>query len=507
MGDPFMTPLRERPGDPEGSVGMSAGPIGSLQNGLLFALAVTACLVTGCNRRHNEYIVELKPQGSGMERTLVFHRGDGVKTNTGTRVYPAFDAAELGMITALYPTQSLTNVGNRYTIRGKFTNELPADVGGVGVFTNVSTSLGTVGYYSERFRGNDDLVGMAERRHKAVDQLADIFVGWSQMELGREPGYAKLRKFLAVDFRRDLKNFSSYGWELQQAGAYKTDATEEFAVRFAQYLFERGYFTIGEIPGLLRDVAIGDPQGIPMRIQRLLARKMGVPDAAPIPPSLAFLSDETKLGKSFDKYLAGTELYRAKLKQWKKDKQLKPDTEKPKPEEVMRDAVMGVDLFGGWLENALLWEGDHLVVRLSLPEGVGQVRGNGRGDEALKQVVWETHIKERTNATRLPFSCYASWTQANEEYQKQHFGKATLTGDELMKYCLWRSGLDMQRGSEWDTFLSSLQPGPGLMDGLDTFRFLGESDQAATNSLEKIPGTSQEARELLQTALRKRVTH
>lgn len=37
-----------------------------------FALAATAFVVTGCP--HNQYIVELKPQGNSIERTLVFYR-------------------------------------------------------------------------------------------------------------------------------------------------------------------------------------------------------------------------------------------------------------------------------------------------------------------------------------------------------------------------------------------------------------------------------------------------
>jgi len=47
-----------------------------------------ALVVTGCP--HNQYIVQLKPQGNSIERTLVFYREDGVNTNTGAQL-PAFD--------------------------------------------------------------------------------------------------------------------------------------------------------------------------------------------------------------------------------------------------------------------------------------------------------------------------------------------------------------------------------------------------------------------------------
>ena len=464
----------------------------SLYKCLPLALAAMALVVTGCP--HNQYIVQLKPQGNHIERTLIFYREDGVNTNTGTPNYQP-DAAELAAITTLYQAQGLTNDGGRYIARGEFTNELPTDVGGAGAYTNLTTSLGEAGFYVERFRGNDDLAGMTEQRFKAADRLADLFIGWSRMELGRERGYDKLRQFLDVDFRRDLKNLSAYWWEGQLASGYKTNADEEFIVRFGQYLFERGYFKIGEIPGLLRNVTGGDDSQALLRpIQRLVARKMGVPEAEPVPASLAFLADETTMNKSFDKYLAGTAQYRAKLKQWKTEKKLKPDLKQPKPSEVMDNAGAGLIEFG------LFGQPDHLAVRLSLP--AAPVYSNGRWDEAVKQVVWETDIEDRTNASHFPFSCYASWAQADQAYQTEHFGKVVLAGDELTQYCLWRSGQDKQRGDEWDAFLAGLQPGSELVKKLDAFRFPGESDQAGTNSQPKIPSPSVYPRELLKAALR-----
>jgi hypothetical protein len=460
----------------------------SLSKCLPFAMAAMTLVVTGCP--HNQYIVELKPQGNSIERTLVFYCEDGVNTNTGNPNYQPFDTAELAAITSLYPALGLTNDGGCYIARGEFTSELPNDVGGAGAYTNLTTSLGEAGFYVERFRGNDDLAGMSERRFKAADRLADLFVGWSRMELGREPGYGKLRQFLDVDFRRDLKNLSAYWWEGQLASGYKTNADEEFVVRFGQYLLERGYFTIGEIPGVFRDASGDDTQAQLRRIQRLVARKMGVLETEPVPASLAFLADETTMEKSFDKYLAGTAQYRAKLKQWKKDRKLKPDLKQPEPSEVASDAAAGL------IEFHLFGQPDHLTVRLSLPSS--PVHSNGRWDAALKQVVWETNIEGRTNASHFPFSCYASWAQADQEYQKEHFGRVALTGDELTQYCLWRSSQDQQEGDEWDAFVASLQPGSGLAERIAAFRFTGEPAQVGTNT---IPSRSVYPRELLKAAL------
>jgi hypothetical protein len=461
---------------------------------LPLALAAMALMVTGCP--HDQYIVELKPRGNTIERTLVFYREDGVDTNTGGPNYQRFGAAELAAITAQYPAQGLSNDGLRYTARGEFARALPNDVGGAGVYTNLTTSLGAAGFYVERFRGSDDVAGMSERRGKAADRLTDLGLGWCQTELGREPGYDKLRQFLEVDFRRDLKNLSAYWWDGRLAGAYKTNAGEEFAVRLGQYLFERGYFTMAEIPRLFTEASGDNSPALLRRIQRLVARKMGVPETEPVPASLAFLGDEATLEKSFNQFAAGTDLYHAKLKQWEEIKKLKPDTKQPEPSEVVEEAVGDLLEF----DSNLFGQPDHLAVRLSLP--TPPIHSNGRWDEALKQVVWETDIEERTNASHVPFSCYASWAKADEAYQTKHFGRVILTGDELTQYCLWRNGQNEREGGEWDAFVSGLNAGSQLVEKLDAFRFSNEAPQAGTNDQEKASSPSAYACQLLKTALK-----
>jgi hypothetical protein len=463
-----------------------------LRHGLPLAVAAMTLMVTGCPR--NQYVVQLKPRGNVIERTVAFYREDGVNTNTGTPNYQPFPADELAAIASCYPAQGLTHDGPRYAARGEFANALPNDVGGAGAYAHLATSLGEAGFYEERFRGNDDLAAMAERRGQAADRLAGLTLGWSQMELGREPGYGKLRQFLDVDFRRDLKNLGEYWWDGRLTGAYNTNAGEEFVVRFGQYLLKRHYFTMGEMPGLLTDISANDPQALLRRIQRLIARQMGAPENGPVPPSLAFLADEDSMEKSLDKYLAGTDLYRAKLKQWEENKKVKPDTKQPEPSEVAGDAVANLLE----LDSNLYGQPDHLAVRLSLPSP--PIHSNGRWDEALKQVVWETNIEERTNASHVPFCCYASWAAADEEFQTKHFGRVILTGDELTEYCLWRGSRDKQKGAEWDTFVASLHPGSGLAETVAAFRFSDEPNEAGTDK--KIPSPSDYPRGLFQAALR-----
>jgi hypothetical protein len=268
----------------------------SPQKMLPVLLAAITLLVTGCP--HNDYTVQLEPQGQSIDRTLIFYRVDGTNATTGLPNYQPFDTNELSLITAQYPANTLTNDGDHHVIHGRFRDRLPADVGGAGTYTNLATSLGNAGFYMERFRGDDDLATAFEKRFKAADQLTDLLVGWSRAQLGHEPGYPQLHQFLDVDFRRDLKNGGAYWWEGLFVNSRETNVNEEFAVRFGQYLFERGYFKLSEIPRLEDDLAENDFAPVFRWNQRLVARKMGVPDSEPIPASLAFLADGPAMSAS-----------------------------------------------------------------------------------------------------------------------------------------------------------------------------------------------------------------
>ncbi len=436
---------------------------------LLAPLAFLALLLTGCPR--NEYIVELKPHGNSIERTLTYYRVDVGESNN-INGYQPFPTVEMSEINALYPADSIANDGDRHTVHGVFNNALPNDVGGVGAYTNLSTSLGSAGFYVERFRGNDDLAGITEKHLKAADHLADLILGWSKSELGTQPGYDKLAQFLNVDFRRDLKNVGVYWQEGNLVAGYSTNGAEEFMVRFGQYLVERGYLRIGEMPVLFRDATDRSGEKLDLLLKRLVARKMGVADSQPLPAYLGFLDTDDTMSKSFEGYLTNTDSYRARLKQWDEDRKATPDLQKPDPfGDEIRDLV-DFNLFGN--------PNDVLTVRLSLP--LAPVHSNGRWDETSKEVIWNTNIVDRTNTSRLPLMCYASWAEPAASFQTSHFGKVALTGDELTGYCLWRTSLDAKRAAEWDALLSSLQPGSQLTNAINNFRFSGEPPASATNT-------------------------
>ncbi len=468
-----------------------------LRASLPLALALLAVMVTGCPR--NEYIVQLKPEGDRISRTLTFYCADGADAKTGQPNYRSFGSNELAAIARVYPAPLLSTNDRCYVVQGDFTNTLPADVGGAGVYGHYATGLGEADFYTERFRGDDDLAGMFEQRARAADQLTDLFLGWSRNELRHQPGYDRLHHFLDGDFRRDLKNLGAFWCEGQLLANSQTNEAEEFILRFGQYLYERGYFQLNELPGLYTDLSGPASAQLLSHVQRLVARKMGVPDSDPIPASLTFLGDEAALEKSFANYLAGTDLYHARLRQWQQDKKLKPQKNtpaKPQPIDVAQDDLSTL------LNFDLNDQPDCLTVHLALPAAPDH--SNGRWDANLQQVVWETRMGESSKPGGLPAYCYASWAQPDIAFQTVHFGKVVLTGDDLMQYCLWRHAQNTTHGTEWDTFLASLQPGTNLASHVDAFRFPDEPAPipATTNPPPPAPSPTACPRDLLKAALR-----
>jgi len=433
-------------------------------------LAMLCALLTGCP--HNDYTVELKPKGSVVERTLVFYRADGGNSN-GVPNYQAFPSNELTMISRAYPVGAVKPDGERHVATGEFAGPLPKDGGGAGAYTNFATSLGDAGFYSERFRGNDDLAAQTAKGFQAADQITDLVIGWTRTEFGRERGYKKLRKFLDEDFRRDLKNAGLYLWVEQVSALSDTNAPQEFAVRFGQYLLERGYLKPSDAPQVY--LAAGDSgDGFTMLnlVQRLVTDKLGISASDPPPKSFAVLKNPAALEKSWTNYLARSDLYQAKVKEWEKKRKSDPKLEAPKPLDVPGDLfkklLEPLDTSGGGV--------DHLTVKLALDHAPNH--SNGKWHDG--QVVWAADLDENRP---LPVLCYASWSHPDVEFQTAHFGNVILDGDELSEYCLWQSSLDGKHAQEWKSFLADLQPGENIRGKLEAFQFTAESVPAATNQV------------------------
>jgi hypothetical protein len=481
-------------------------------------LLLLTLLLTGCP--HNQYIVELTPRGQVMERRLSFYREDGTDTN-GAPKYESFPVDELALISKLYPPGCITQQGERRTVVGQFAGPMPADVGGAGSYTSLTNNLGGTAFYMERFRGNDDFTSRAEKHSKAADQLTDLVIGWSRAEFGREKHFQDLRRFLDTNFRRDLKNLGFYAAMVQTSPALNQEAPEEFAVRFGQYLVERGYLKPEDCPELAHIAEDGDTKRLMRVVQWLVAMKLGISASKTLPPAVAMLADPDKAWKSWERYLTTTDLYRVRLRKWQKEKMMwgmgvvkeevaaflksggrtnsaasrTPAPNKPDPSEVAADLTLEL------LDSALMDSSadDHVAVHLSLPSRPAHT--NGKWDETRKEVFWESNLEDRTNAVRLPLFCYVSWSQPNEPRQKNHFGNVVLRGDELTRYCLWYAGLDQKQVAEWDGLLAGLKRTEGWESKLQTFRF---SDDPTVQGTNRPPSRADLPRELIKSGLEER---
>ena len=422
-------------------------------------LALLCALLTGCP--HNDYTVEMKPTLGGVERTLSFYRTDDYNTN-GLPCYQEFPPNELTAISKTFPAGAVKREGNRFVAKGEFAGPLPRDLGGCGSCSNLTTSLGMAGFYLERFRGEDNLVGRMEKQFRAADQITDLFMGWTQAEFGRERGYKKLRHFLDADFRRDLKNAGMYFCAGEISTLSNSNAPEEFVARFSQYLYERDYVKLSDLPELstvLSDNST-EAEGVILRwIRRLVTEKMGLETSAPLPQSMSVLSNPVALNQSWTNYLTQTDLYRAKIKTWERKRKTEPDLKKPEPLDLpgdfLEDLMPPLKSFGG--------EPDHLTVKLALPRKPNHTNGKWREG----QVVWEVSLEGNRV---LPVLCYASWSNPNDEFQIAHFGRVLLNGDELTQYCLWQNGLGGEQACVWENFLAGLNPGQELDKRLKDFQ-------------------------------------
>jgi hypothetical protein len=432
-------------------------------------LAALCVLVTGCPQ--NNYTVELKPQTNAVERTLIFYRADGAASN-GTPNYESFPSNELAKITLSYPSSEIKKDGYRLTAVGKFAGRLPDDVGGAGSFTNLQSPLGDVGFYLERFRGNDDFAAQTLARFKAADQITGLVIGWAQKQFGRNPGYENLRKFLDEDFRNDLKNVAQYCWLGNASAISNTNASEEFAIRFGQYLLERGYLKLSDLSAAYL-IFQGDTFTLLPLLHRLAIEKMGIPASHPVPQSLDILSNPDALGKSWSNYLARTPVYLAKVREWKIQKKSNPKLVAPSPIDVLGDPVE--QLIG------MLWmsgENDHLTVKLQLNHA--PLHSNGKWIDG--QVIWQTDLDN--NPSALPVICYADWSTPSVPFQQKHFGRVILDGQNLSEYCLWRNSLSPDRETEWDSFVARLNPAQDLAKQLAAFHWSSSPESLTAKNVQ-----------------------
>jgi len=412
---------------------------------ILFLLPL-ATLVTGCPR--NRYVLEIKPDPDGLVRTLTCWREDGQDTN-GVPIIVEFTQEELSTINRLYPKLDSLTRSLKHKFTGKFLGETPDDVGGRGAYRVFPSRLGAAFVYVERFRGNDDVDATLEI--KAVNQLVDILIRWSQVELGDHPNYARLQRFLDTKLRDDFRNASRYAWTARVLSPTQPGAEKEFGVRYGQYLAERGYLSMQDLPVLWTAAEAKDTKPILRWLQNLVARQLGVPLEAASSKDLAFLADEDSVKKSFGNFLSNTPEYAARLKRWEEERKTKPGAPKPEP----------LELPGELLTQALGLDAgnpaDKLTVELTLP--VPPTETNGRWDEKRNVITWDADLEPRGGPFHnLPALSFATWSVPDEKAQIDRFGKQLLEGENLIEYCFWCASLTPEELGAWDKVLAGCDP-------------------------------------------------
>src|SRR6516162_9857083 len=166
------------------------------------SLVVLALSLSGCQRF--KYDLDLKPDGATMQRSLTI----AAAANDNKTI--AIQADELERLAQVYATTVKDKSATKATLLGTFDRTMPQDIGGAGTHATFETSLGTFHIYTERFRGQDDLLLQWERQAAAVDLFVDLAITWAEQNLKGEQGLDRLHAFLDQSFRRDLKNALLY---------------------------------------------------------------------------------------------------------------------------------------------------------------------------------------------------------------------------------------------------------------------------------------------------------
>jgi hypothetical protein len=443
-------------------------------------IAATVCALTaGCE--HDCFEIEVRPEGTEFHRQLtVWHLGG----KDDREVQPLAEE-KLARLGKMYSERKTIDGGKKHVFSNRFTGKTPEDVGGAGHYLHLVTPAGSSSCYAERFRGNDDLEGQLAARRKAADQLTDLLIGWLEVELGKEPNFPQLKKFLDQDLRRDLKNLGLYEWTNNVKAAGSLETNGEGYVRAALYLCERGYFTPADVPRLAR--ALDDDEYVVMLacMRELLARKLGVDVSS---PALGFMDNPHKWLASFRAYVGKTELYKQHLAEWEanREKHPVPDNKRPQPEDFAGNVL--IDVFGAMDSPQLLgFDGDSLKMTLFCP--VKPYATNGRWDEKAGAAEWSGDLSA---GHALPMFCFAAWSEPNKEYQEKHFGKVMLADDALAEYVAWHCGLTPDEAKEWEQFITGLKPGPEWEKAVRAFRFSSDpkpSDKpdVKTPSLADVP--------------------
>lgn len=421
---------------------------------LIALVALTACRTT-------YYELDLRPYDNVIDRRLTLWIDADNEGEYGTLSKELVTA-----IAGTYGEKVPEDLSAMLEFRGRFGPDMPTDIGGSGSYHTWTSTLGSVHYYIESFRGNDDLAASLDAMLAMIDSNVDALATWLADEYA---GTARIDDTIAAVrgvIRDDLRNLVLYAWV---SGVTRERAfdDEELLQRCIAYLVRRGYFAMGDAPALgtaLTRFGAADADNEPLSalLARAIARRMELDPGGQLPPVLAALGkDAQTFFESFESYAEVHDI-------------------------GSLEELNDIDLFGPSYNR--------LRVVLQVP--VEPITTNGEWD-GISRISWDERLASRSDGTdELPNQVFALWTIPASSYQGKRLGAAILNGEDLLVYVLWRNTLSESRGAEWDALLDSLDGGKNAAARIREFRFSDAGDDpeaghvddvdAVANLLEKL---------------------
>lgn len=409
------------------------------------------------------------------------HATDSSQTRAATK------PSERDTIAAIYKVDP--NIAQPW--KRTFSGRTPNDVGGAGEVGFYQSDMGGAWIYIERFRGDADPAGTLQERLKSARTLASIVAGWARARLGGRKGFDKLGDYLDGDFPKDLQNLSLLTWTFgavreMSTGQARSPSTQpmerptkveelvatlgmssgqiDVAAMMAQYLIERRYIAIEDAPAAMRALSASSTDDQNAAIKRLwrsfLTQKLNLSDTDLINHLASMFDRSEEVGQSFMKYVEDHEAYREHVR--------RPADPNHSADRAASNPIDGDATPSGFvnlliaksftppgLNVLVLVMKDELRLALALPEA--PVFTNGLWDANEGKVSWNTRI-DGPLPDPLPSICFAVWARPDEHSQKTRLGGVVLTGESLVKYCLWYAGLTGEEKQQWDAFMAAMKP-------------------------------------------------
>lgn len=410
---------------------------------------------------HEHYVLDLEPRGDVLERRLTCWHAEQALVEHDCPPAP-FPRPLLEEIAGVYGVEvpADADLDGKHSFRADFRGAYRNEIDGSGRYAHYVTPLGTVGVWSETFRGEADPLAARRTRERVVDRYAEFLAAFVRHEVGEGETADVLTDFLRTDLRDDVLRVLDLMWlgqSLETTGFEREEANRRLRPWLGRFLVERGYLdpiqTAGGIPNLeaaLRGVA------------RAAARRLGWKDGEPLPDAVTWLFDDAD--ERLEAYCETLPVYQERRRAWEAGgrEEALPDPSKVVFEELARGGE-SVDL-------ALFDLEDRLELTLHLP--LAPLETTGDWDEEAGVVRWERDLPPGFG---LPLLCSASWAVPDAAWQERHLGRVVLEGDALADYGREHALLPDEAARRWEAFLESLEAGPDLAERVEGFTLDAEA--------------------------------